>query len=274
MELLNFLITLYIILLLVRLFLPWSGELLFNPLYRGIVKLTEPVLQPLRRIVPKTRTGFDVSPLVGAIVLILLRGFILGLAQGLKGSGALLVSAVGLLNLIYGAVGILLLGVLFVSMGSAFSYSRFTQVMLALTDPIIYPIRRFTGFRERGVDWAPVVGIVLVIGLRSALMYGLFHMSGASHQIPNIRNIFAESTYLMVDTLITFLMIVMIARAVVSWINLDPYNPLVQTVIFFSDPILTPIRRAVPAWTMGLDFSPMFGVILLMIVRYVVHRVV
>ena len=274
MELFNFLITLYIILLIVRLFLPWSGELLFNPLYRVIVKLTEPVLQPLRRIVPRTRTGFDASPLVGAIVFVLLRGFILGLARGLNGSGALLTSGVALMNLFYGALGILLLGVVFVSIGSAFSYSRFTQVMLALTDPIIHPVRRLTGYRERGLDWAPIVGMVMLIALRTAIVYGLFHITGGSDQSLNIRSMLAESTFLLVDTLITFLMIAMIARAVVSWINLDPYNPLVQTVIFFSDPILTPIRRAVPAWTMGLDFSPMFGVILLMIVRYVVHRVV
>jgi len=273
-ELFNFLITVYIVLLLSRLFLPWGGELLFNPLLRTIARLTEPVLQPMRRFVPPTRTGFDLTPLVAAVLLVLVRGFLLGLSGGLDAKGAVLRSGLTLLNLCYGGAGILLLGVVFVSLGTAFSYSRFTQTMLALTDPIVHPLRRLIGYRERGLDWAPLLGMAVLIAARTAVVLSALRILGASGPSATIRVVALGSTYLLVDTLITFLMIVMIARAIVSWINLDPSNPLVQAIIFFSDPILTPIRRAVPAWTLGLDFSPMFGVILLMVVRYVVHRIV
>lgn len=272
MELLNFLVTTYIVLLIARLFLPMGGEILFNPFLRFIVKLTEPVLQPLRRRIPSTRTGFDLSPLVAAVLFIIIRGFLLGLTQGAGVKGALFGSGSTLMNLLYGTLGILLLGTAFVSLGSAFSYSRFTQIMLALTDPIVHPLRRLTGYRERGFDWAPVLAMGLLIAARTGIVLGIDHITEGLTAAESARSVFGQSTYFLADTLITFLMIVMIARAVVSWVNIDPYNPLVQTIIFYSDPILTPIRRIVPAWSVGLDFSPMFGVILLMVIRVVVHQ--
>ena len=114
----------------------------------------------------------------------------------------------------------------------------------------------------------------VLIGLRSVIVLGLLSILGLPEGIVGLRVILAQSTYLLVDTMITFLMVVMIARVIVSWINMPAHNSLVQVVIFFSDPILTPIRKIVPARNVGLDFSPMFGIILLMVARYVVRQVV
>ena len=80
------------------------------------------------------------------------------------------------------------------------------------------------------------------------------------------------STAALLQTLVTVLMVMMIARAVFSWMNMDPYNPLVQTMILFTDPILVPIRRIIPASSAGLDFSPLFGMILLMALRHIISR--
>jgi uncharacterized protein YggT (Ycf19 family) len=211
---------------------------------------------------------------VAALLFVIMRGFLLGLYEGLDATGALLKSGLTLMNLLYGALGILLLGALFVSLGSAFSYSRFTQILLALTDPVLHPLRRLMGFRERGLDWTPVLGLAFLLVVRTAIVLGLLSLIGGATGAVSVRSVFTQSAYILVDTLITFLMIIMIARVIVSWINIDTYNPLVQTIIFFSDPILTPIRRIIPAWSVGLDFSPMFGIILLMVARYMVHRLI
>ncbi|HXH73043.1 MAG TPA: YggT family protein [Mariprofundaceae bacterium] len=58
-------------------------------------------------------------------------------------------------------------------------------------------------------------------------------------------------------------MIVVIARAVLSWVSPDPYNPLVRIINQLSEPVLYPIRRRVP-YLGGIDFSPM--IVLLAIV--------
>ena len=58
---------------------------------------------------------------------------------------------------------------------------------------------------------------------------------------------------------------IIIARAVISWVNADPYNPVVRFLHQVTDPLLNRIRRFVPVMG-GFDLSPMvliLGVIFL-----------
>ena len=50
---------------------------------------------------------------------------------------------------------------------------------------------------------------------------------------------------------------VIIARAVISWVNPDPFNPIVRFLHRVTEPVLRPIRRRLPTFQMGLDLSPM-----------------
>jgi YggT family protein len=50
---------------------------------------------------------------------------------------------------------------------------------------------------------------------------------------------------------------VIIARAVISWVNPDPFNPIVRFLYRVTEPVLRPIRRRLPTFQMGLDLSPM-----------------
>ncbi len=48
---------------------------------------------------------------------------------------------------------------------------------------------------------------------------------------------------------------IIIIRALISWVNPDPYNPIVQFLYRITEPVLQPVRRYLPvAW--GIDFSP------------------
>ena len=49
---------------------------------------------------------------------------------------------------------------------------------------------------------------------------------------------------------------IVIARAVISWVNADPYNPVVRFLHQVTDPVLGRIRRFLPAMG-GFDLSPM-----------------
>jgi YggT family protein len=55
--------------------------------------------------------------------------------------------------------------------------------------------------------------------------------------------------------LIVFMWIV-IARAVLSWVNPDPFNPIVRFINNVTEPLLYPIRRRIPVNFGGIDFSP------------------
>lgn len=50
--------------------------------------------------------------------------------------------------------------------------------------------------------------------------------------------------------------IIIFARVVISWVNADPYNPIVRFLIQATEPLLSRIRRYVPLLG-GLDLSPM-----------------
>ena len=56
---------------------------------------------------------------------------------------------------------------------------------------------------------------------------------------------------------LTFYMWLVIARAVLSWVNPDPYNPIVRFLHDVTEPVLSRIRRMVPVFGGGVDFSPM-----------------
>jgi YggT family protein len=56
--------------------------------------------------------------------------------------------------------------------------------------------------------------------------------------------------------------IVVIARAVLSWVSPDPRNPVVRIIIQLSEPMLFPVRRRVP-YLGGLDLSPMLVILVL-----------
>ena len=50
---------------------------------------------------------------------------------------------------------------------------------------------------------------------------------------------------------------IIIARAVLSWVSPDPFNPIVRFLYRVTDPVLRPIRHRLPTLAIGIDLSPM-----------------
>ena len=50
---------------------------------------------------------------------------------------------------------------------------------------------------------------------------------------------------------------IIIARAVLSWVSPDPFNPIVRFLYRVTEPVLRPIRSRLPTVAMGIDLSPM-----------------
>ena len=70
----------------------------------------------------------------------------------------------------------------------------------------------------------------------------------------------------MVNLLVTVYIYIIVARAIISWVNPDPYNPIVRFLHNATDPLLYRIRRFLPLQLGGFDFSPivlLFGLYLL-----------
>ncbi len=70
-----------------------------------------------------------------------------------------------------------------------------------------------------------------------------------------IGNLFIATGQLLSMVLTIYLWVVII-RALISWVNPDPYNPIVQFLHRITDPVLYPIQRAIPPFG-GMDLSPL-----------------
>jgi YggT family protein len=67
---------------------------------------------------------------------------------------------------------------------------------------------------------------------------------------------------------LTILYWLMLVRALVSWVNPDPYNPIVQFLYKTTEPVLEPIRRVLPLGTrFGVDISPIIAFIAILFFR-------
>jgi YggT family protein len=60
----------------------------------------------------------------------------------------------------------------------------------------------------------------------------------------------------ILDIGLSLYMWIIIGRAVISWVNPDPYNPIVRFLNSVTEPVLYPIRRRIPINLGGIDFSP------------------
>jgi YggT family protein len=79
----------YIILILIRVLISWIPRMPYNPALRAVLDFvtdtTDPYLNLFRRIIPPIGGGgfgLDLSPMIGIIVLVILRGIVAGLIAG------------------------------------------------------------------------------------------------------------------------------------------------------------------------------------------------
>jgi YggT family protein len=56
---------------------------------------------------------------------------------------------------------------------------------------------------------------------------------------------------------------IIIIRALISWVNPDPYNPIVQFLTRVTEPVLRPLRKLVPTWKLGIDLSPLLAILII-----------
>lgn len=81
-------------------------------------------------------------------------------------------------------------------------------------------------------------------------MYVLGNFIGAIAQVLNV--------------ILSIYMWLIIISALISWVNPDPYNPIVRFLYSVTEPVLNFVRRTLPLSRMGIDLSPL--IVLLVII--------
>ena len=75
----------------------------------------------------------------------------------------------------------------------------------------------------------------------------------------------------VLDIVLVIFMWIIIARAILSWVSPDPYNPIVRFIHNVTEPVLYQIRKRIPLSFGGIDFSP---IIVLLVVIFLQRFVV
>jgi YggT family protein len=71
----------------------------------------------------------------------------------------------------------------------------------------------------------------------------------------------------ILDIVLSIYMWIVIIAALLSWVNPDPYNPIVRFLHAVTEPVLRPIRRRI-GYGLGVDFSPMVVILGILFVKY------
>jgi len=72
---------------------------------------------------------------------------------------------------------------------------------------------------------------------------------------------FIKAVAIILHYVLTFYMWIVIARAILSWVNPDPYNPIVRFIHNVTEPVLYRIRAKIPINLGGIDFSPIIVIL-------------
>jgi len=72
----------------------------------------------------------------------------------------------------------------------------------------------------------------------------------------------------VIDIVLNLYMWIIIIRALITWVNPDPYNQIVIFLHRITEPVLRPIRSKLPFNSMGIDFSPFIVVLIIIFLQY------
>jgi YggT family protein len=159
----NSLAQLYLLVLLLRLLLPWMGINFNNPVSQAILRLTSPLVIPVRRILPPVGK-VDTATVVVAYGIQYLTILVIVLILGLPPS-ILPIAVTAAVNLIILTIRLfvfaIIIRIVLSWMGGSGAYNPAVAIIDAITEPVLRPFRRAIP-PIGGLDISPVFAIILL----------------------------------------------------------------------------------------------------------------
>lgn len=138
------------------------------------------------------------------------------------------------------------------------------QFLNRVTDPAFARVRRMMNTWYGGVDIAPVILIFMIAFVQQVVIASLGGILSGGPPVLVLVTLIS-----FVSSILTTYMWLVIAAAVVSWINADFNNPIVRALFALTEPVLYRIRRMIPINLGGLDISPMILIAAILFVQRV-----
>ena len=77
----------------------------------------------------------------------------------------------------------------------------------------------------------------------------------------------------LIQALAYLMKLAILARALTSWIQVDPFNPLMQLLYRVTEPVLRPLRGLLPVWR-EMDISPVVALVIIQLAEALLVRIV
>jgi YggT family protein len=180
-------LSLYLVAMLLRFLLQLVRADFYNPISQFLVRVTNPLVIPLRRVLPGF-AGLDISSLLLAVLLQLagIIALLLVNGLGLPNIGLLLIwSLLGVIGLLVNIYFFALLAMIILSWVAPGSSHPAIQLLFQITEPVMAPFRRALPAMG-GLDFSPILVFILInviqialrhmaagVGLHPALVIGL-----------------------------------------------------------------------------------------------------
>ncbi len=153
---------LYLLVLLLRLLMPWMGANYHNPISQAILKLTSPLVIPVRRLLPPVGK-LDTATLVVAYGVQYLTILVIAVISRWS-PGIVPIAVTAGINLLLLLLRLFVFAVflrVILSWVSPGSYNPAVAILDALTEPVLRPFRRMLP-SFGGIDLSPVFAIILL----------------------------------------------------------------------------------------------------------------
>ena len=170
------LLSVYLVAMLLRFLLQLVRADFYNPISQLLVKITNPLVLPLRRVIPGY-AGMDIASLLLSLVLQMLA--ILALltlhSLGLPNIGVLLLwSALGVIGLLVNIYFFALLAMIILSWIAPGSNHPAIYLLYQITEPVRAPFRKVLP-PMGGMDFSPILMFILI----NVIQIALRHMAGS-----------------------------------------------------------------------------------------------
>jgi YggT family protein len=86
-------------------------------------------------------------------------------------------------------------------------------------------------------------------------------------------DIIISAIFQVLQAILSIYFWIVIARALISWVNPDPYNPIVRFLHNATDPVLNRMRRILPLQFGAMDFSPIALLILISVLQNILAQI-
>ncbi|SRR6266540_1727585 len=251
--LLDLIITVYIVLLFIRIFLTDYER--YDAVLDMVFQATDPIVVPLATSLRSRNV--QLAPLLVIVVLLLVKGMLTGsISEALKNFLSTLLQ-------VY---------VLTIIITAAFR-EAYLNPIVNLGQRMVRPVRRLATSVSPHPMAVNVLAVGILVLLHALAVFVLDNVAGrGSDDLLLVKSAFIYSLGLIVN-LTVFFIVVLFLYVILSWFSPDPRNPLVQLLTLIAIPILEPVRRLIPPIGGVIDLSPILAMFALQLLNAFLHSI-